>query len=109
MNNKIKFSDLTIKDFFFFNRMITPTFITIVYWIALFFIVIASLTMILGSFALFTYSFSAGLVTFFSGIVTFIAGFISTRIGFELICILFNINHNIEKLANEKTNSETQE
>lgn len=109
MNNKIKFSDLTIKDFLFLNRMITPTFINIVYWIALFCITITSLTMIFGSFALFAYSFSAGLFTFFTGIITFVAGFISTRIGLELICVLFNINHNIQKLANEKTDSETQE
>ncbi|OCG24793.1 hypothetical protein A9G22_03675 [Gilliamella sp. App2-1] len=31
-----------------------------------------------------------------------------TRIGFLLICLLFNINHNIQKLANEKSNFENQ-
>ncbi|WP_194240620.1 MULTISPECIES: DUF4282 domain-containing protein [unclassified Gilliamella] len=109
MNKKIDFKDLTIKDFFFFNKMLTPSFITIVYWIALVLIGISALTMILGSFAAFAYSFTMGLVAFFTGIITLIVGFISTRIGFELICVLFNINHNIQKLANENTDSEKQE
>ncbi|NUF49767.1 hypothetical protein A9G24_01850 [Gilliamella sp. App6-5] len=98
-----------MKDFFFFNKMLTPSFITIVYWIALVLIGISALTMILGSFAAFAYSFTMGLVAFFTGIITLIVGFISTRIGFELICVLFNINHNIQKLANENTDSEKQE
>ncbi|WP_202112693.1 DUF4282 domain-containing protein [Gilliamella sp. Pas-s95] len=109
MNKKFDFKDLTIKDFFFFNKMLTPSFITIVYWITLVLIGFSALTMILGSFALFAYSFTAGLFTFFSGIITFVVGFVSTRIGFELICVLFNINHNIQKLANEKTDSEKTE
>ncbi|KDN10537.1 MULTISPECIES: DUF4282 domain-containing protein [unclassified Gilliamella] len=109
MNKKIDFKGFTIKDLFFFDKMLTPSCITIVYWIALLLIGISAFSMILGSFAAFTYSFTMGLVAFFTGIVTLVVGFISTRIGFELICVLFNINQNIQKLANEKTNSEKQE
>ncbi|MFQ1017023.1 DUF4282 domain-containing protein [Gilliamella sp. BG7] len=109
MNKKIDFKNLTIKDLFCFDKMLTPSFITIVYWIALIIIGFSAFTIILSSFALFTYSFTAGLFTFFTGIITFVVGFISTRIGFELICVLFNINHNIQKLANEKTDSEKKE
>jgi fumarate reductase subunit C len=89
--------------------MLTPSCITIVYWIALLLIGISAFTTILGSFVTFDYSFTMDLVVFFTGIVTLVVGFISTRIGFELICVLFNINQNIQKLTNEKSNSEKQE
>ena len=58
--------------------------------------------MIFASFASFQYSFFGGMFTLISGIITLVVGIISARIGFELICVLFNINRNIEKLALNK-------
>jgi fatty acid desaturase len=106
MNKKINFKDISIKDFFFFDKMMTPVFITIVYWIALVLVGFSALSIIIGSFAIFPYSASAGIIAFFTGIITFVVGFISTRIGFELLCVLFSINNNIRKLAEEKTGVE---
>ena len=103
MKNNINLKDLSFKDFIFFNKLLTPVFITIVFWVAIAIVIISGLSIILGSFALFNYSFSAGMIVLFGGILTIIGGLVSTRIVFELICILFNINRNIEKLASEST------
>ncbi|OCG07815.1 hypothetical protein A9G13_06265 [Gilliamella sp. wkB178] len=105
MKNNVKFKDLSFKDFFFFNKLLTPVFITIIYWVVIALVIISGLSIILGSFALFHYSFSMGMIAFFSGIFTIIGGLVSTRIVFEIICILFNINRNIEKIASASTDT----
>ncbi|MCX8650087.1 DUF4282 domain-containing protein [Gilliamella sp. B2776] len=99
--------NFSLTDFFTLNKMITPAFITIIYWITLVFIAIGGLSMIFASFASFQYSFFGGMFTLISGIITLVVGIISARIGFELICVLFNINRNIEKLALNKNDSIT--
>lgn len=103
MKNIIDTDGLSFKDLFFFNKMITPKIITIVYWISLILIAISGLVIIFSSLFLFRYSFGTGLMGIISGILTIIVGSVFTRIGYELISILFNINKNIEKLASNKS------
>ena len=102
MKKIINSENFSLADFFFFKKMITPVFITVIYWITLVFIALGGLGVIFASFASFQYSFFGGMFTLISGIVTLVVGIISARIGFELICVLFNINRNIEKLALNK-------
>ena len=102
MKKIINSENFSLADFFFFKKMITPVFMTVIYWITLVLIAIGGLGMIFASFASFQYSFFGGMFTLISGIVTLVVGIISARIGFELICVLFNINRNIEKLALNK-------
>lgn len=74
------------KDLFFFNRMLTPSIITIVYWLLLIFVVLSGLGM------MFTQSFLGGL-----GILIF--GTIGVRIWCELLIVLFKINDNLKVVA----------
>lgn len=99
MKNNIDLQGLSFKDIFFFNKLLTPAFITIVYWVSLALIIIGGLATIFGSFSLFRLNFTMGVIGLFTGVIIIIVGFVTTRITFELICVLFNINRNIEKLA----------
>ena len=103
MKNIIDTEGLSFKDLFFFNKMITPKIITLLYWISLILITISGLVVIFSSFYWFRYSFGSGLKSILSGILIIILGTVFTRIGYELISILFNINRNIEKLASNKS------
>ena len=112
MNKIVNSEKFSLADFFFLKKMITPVFMTVIYWITLVLIAIGGLGMIFASFASFQYSFFGGMFTLISGIVTLVVGIISARIGFELICVLFNINRNIEKLAlnkDDNTNDSSNE
>ncbi|OCG03093.1 DUF4282 domain-containing protein [Gilliamella sp. wkB112] len=105
MKNNINLKDISFKDFFFFNKLLTPVFITIIFWVAIAVIIVSGLSIILSSLTLFKYNASMGMIAFFGGIFTIIGGLVSTRIVFEIICVLFNINRNIEKLASESTDT----
>lgn len=115
MKKIINSEGFSLVDFFFFNKMITPVIITILYWVTLVLIVLSGLGVIIASFHSFQYSFLGGLIAFFTGVIGLIVGVISARIGFELVCVLFNINRNIEKLAvsqnssNEDQNSDDKQ
>lgn len=73
-------------DLLFFNRLIMPSVLTFFYWISLAFIVLGSL-------------FNIFQGNFFYGLFCLIIGVIVTRICFELICVSFSINRNLEKLV----------
>ncbi|OTP80937.1 hypothetical protein B5S40_14070, partial [Gilliamella apicola] len=87
-------------------------FMTVIYWVTLALIAIGGLGMFFASFAGFRYSFFGGMFGLIGSIITLIIGVISTRIVFELICVLFNINRNLEKLAlnkDDNTNDSSNE
>ncbi|WP_219997401.1 DUF4282 domain-containing protein [Frischella perrara] len=96
---------LTIKDLLFFNKMLTPKLLPLFYWIALLCVSISGLFIILGSLSLIGISFFMAISGIISGIITIVMGAISIRIGCELISVLFNINRNIEKVANSQQNA----
>lgn len=76
------------KDLFFFDRMLTPSIITVVYWLLLLSVLVSGLGV------MFTQSFFAGL-----GIV--IGGIIGVRIWCELLIVLFKIHQNLRTLADK--------
>ena len=108
MKKIVDTSGLSFKDFFFFDKMFTPKIITVIYWISLVFIVFSGLVLIFSSFLLMRYSFGSALLGILSGIITIVGGAVFTRIGYEIICVLFNINRNIEKLALDKSTEDNQ-
>lgn len=83
MNNTGCHYDL--KDWFYLNRLLIPQILTIIYWIMLAIVVLASLSTL----------FKVG---FFSGLIELIGSVIATRIIFEIIIVIFGINRNLEKL-----------
>lgn len=98
--------NLTFKDLIFFKKLITPSVLTYIYWLSCVGIILFALISLFGSFAVFTfYGFGAWLTSFFMIIVYTFVLFVSTRVAFELIIIIFNINDNLKKIANQKTNT----
>ncbi|MHB8920469.1 MAG: DUF4282 domain-containing protein [Halothiobacillus sp.] len=82
-----------MKDLLFFNDMITPKIITVVYWLLLLMVVISGL----GS--MFAMGFSFG--SFLKGLFMIVVGGIGVRIWSELMIVLFKINENMQKLADK--------
>lgn len=78
-----------MKAIFFFDEMLTPKIITLVYWAGLAGVLISSIGMIFGGSLVW-------------GIGTLIFGAISTRIFSELLIVLFKIHENLQKLASKE-------
>lgn len=79
-----------MKEIFYFDSMLTPKIITVVYWFML-------LTVLLsGSMAMF--GSEAG--SFLGGLGIIIGGAIFSRIWCELLIVLFKINENLQNIAN---------
>lgn len=85
-----------MKNMFFFESMLTPKIITIVYWLLL----LASL--ITGIVSMFSGYQGLTFLSFIFGIVTIAAGALGARIWCELMIVLFKINSNLQKLSDEK-------
>lgn len=75
-----------MRDLFFFDSMLTPKIITVVYWLLLAGVVLGGLGAI----------FSGQI---FAGIGTLIGGVIGVRIWCELLIVLFKVNDNIKALV----------
>jgi len=88
---------MTIRDVLFFDAMLTPKVVTLVYWLLLVAAVIAGLgTMFYMGFQYMTFG------TFMRGIAITIGGAIGARIWCELVIVLFKLNENVQRIANSK-------
>ena len=76
-----------MKNIFFFDSMLTPKIITLVYWFMLLGSLILGLAM-LGD-------------NFLGGLGIIIGGAIGSRIWCELLIVLFKINENLQKIASK--------
>lgn len=75
-----------MRDILFFDSMLTPKIITIVYWILLFVVVVSGIgSMFAGKFLM--------------GLAALVGGAVGARIWCELLIVLFKINDNIKQLA----------
>ncbi|HUF10024.1 MAG TPA: DUF4282 domain-containing protein [Rhodothermales bacterium] len=73
------------EDFLFFDKMLTPKIITLVYWLMLIGAVIGGLTTIFAG-------------QFLYGIVILVGGAIAARIWCELLIVLFKMNEALQEL-----------
>ncbi len=76
------------RDFLFLDKMITPTIITVVYWIS------SVAVILIGFFSM----FQGGLAVL-SGLLTVIIGPVVVRMYCEIVIIFFKINDNIKALS----------
>ncbi|OCG30549.1 hypothetical protein A9G34_09950 [Gilliamella sp. Choc4-2] len=79
-------------DLLFFRRLIMPSVLTFLYWLLLAFIVIMNII-------------NMCYVSFLGGLFGLIGGVIATRLIFELMCVFFSINRNLEKLVDLQSNN----
>ena len=84
-----------MKDLLVFEDMLTPKIITVVYWIALFAVVMS------GLFTIFAGP-SGFLVNLVTGLLIIVFGGLLMRIYCELMIVLFKINENVKKLADRQ-------
>ncbi len=88
---------MNFRDVFFFDAMLTPKIITIVYWLLLVFVLLSGL----GSIFL----YGAANVTFggfIKGILITVGGAIAARIWCELMIVFFKIHEHVQKIAGSK-------
>jgi hypothetical protein len=83
------------KDLFFFDEMLTPKVITILYWVALLYVAATGLSVMFAGDKMTFAKFAGGL-----GVV--IGGAIAARIASELLVAVFKINENLQSLADRK-------
>lgn len=96
MKDSNNFNSFPVKELLFFNKLIMPTIITVIYWIV-------STIVILGG--LYTMFFGG---SFFYGLIFIVFGVVLIRILFEMICVVFSINRNLEKLVELQLSSRKQ-
>ncbi|WP_210402405.1 DUF4282 domain-containing protein [Nautilia sp. PV-1] len=92
---------MNIKDFFFFNRFITPTAITVIYWLMLLGVFIGGIAEMFGGYYGFTFQ------SFVSGLLIIVIGAITIRIYLEIIMVIFKINSNLETIAKNSVKKTT--
>lgn len=80
-----------MRNFFFFDKMITPKIINIVYWFAILGAVISGVISMQNPFG-------GGLLV---GLGTIIGGVIAARISCELIIVLFKINESLLEIRHK--------
>jgi hypothetical protein len=83
----------TMKNLFFFNKMLTPKIITIVYWLLLVAAVLSGLDMMFNEYDGLT------VMSFFMGLAVSIGSMIGARIWCELLIVLFKIHENLQSIA----------
>lgn len=82
---------LFMKQTLFFDAMVTPKIITLLYWLGL-------VGVVVGSIALMAGMFGGGL---WSGLAVLVFGLIGTRVWCELLIVLFKIHENLQKVASK--------
>jgi len=80
-----------MKDLLFFEKMVTPKVINIVYWFMLTSAILTGLAVM----------FSQHGGGFLSGVFILISGVVGARIFCELLIVLFKINENLQKMADK--------
>lgn len=96
MKDSNNFNSFSVKELLFFNKLIMPTILTVIYWIVLIIVILGGL---------YTMFFSG---SFFGGLIGLLVGIVSTRVTFEMICVVFSINRNLEKLVELQSGSRKQ-
>ena len=79
-----------MQDLLSFNKMITPVFIHVIYWIGIGAVVLAGLGIVAGSGSI------------LKGLLAIVVGLIVVRVGCEVLIVLFRINDNLTALRNSK-------
>ena len=91
-----------LNKFLYFDEMITPVIIKVIFWIGVALAVISGLGMIVSGIG----SRYGGGIQVLIGLLTIVIGPFLVRIWCEIMVVLFEIHKNLVEI-NRKTNSET--
>jgi hypothetical protein len=88
---------MSVRDVLYFDSMLTPKVVTLVYWLLLLAALIAGLgSMFYTGFQYMSFS------TFARAVVITLGGAIAARIWCELVIVLFKLNENMQRMVNQK-------
>lgn len=88
---------MSVRDVLYFDSMLTPKVVTLVYWLLLLGALIAGIgSMFYTGFQYMSFS------TFARALLITLGGAIAARIWCELMIVLFKLNENIQRMVNEK-------
>ena len=79
-----------MQDLLSFNRMITPVFIHVIYWIGIVAVMLAGFGIVAGG---------GGIL---KGLLAMVVGVIVARVGCEVLIVLFRINDNLAAIRNSR-------
>lgn len=84
-----------MRDVLFFDNMLTPKIITIVYWLLLLAAVVGGLGSMFGGYSGFTVG------KFFMGLFYVAGGAIAARIWCELLIVMFKMNEALQEMRHK--------
>jgi hypothetical protein len=84
-----------MKDLLFFEKLVTPKFITFIYWLMLAGIVIGGIYRIFGGYG------GVSVSKFFMGLVFIVLGAVGVRVWCELLIVLFKMNEALQDIRNK--------
>ena len=84
-----------MKELLFFDKMVTPNIITIVFWLLLVVAVFSGLG------AMFGQPGGMSFMSFITGIFMIVAGCVFARIWCELLIVLFRMNEALQEMRNK--------
>jgi hypothetical protein len=88
---------MNVRNLFYFDAMLTPRVITVVYWLLLVVVVLAGLgTLFYTGFQYMSFG------RFMRAVGITIGGAILARIWCELMIVLFKLNENMQRLVQQK-------
>jgi Domain of unknown function (DUF4282) len=88
---------MTLRNILYFDAMLTPKVVTLVYWLLLVGALVAGIgSMFYTGFQYMTFG------TFMRGVAITVGGAIGARIWCELVIVLFKLNENVQRIATSK-------
>lgn len=81
-----------MKDVLFFENMLTPKIITLVYWLLLLAAIVGGIGSMFGGYEGFTFG------KFIMGIIYAVGGALAARIWCELLIVLFKMNDALQEI-----------
>lgn len=91
-----------MRNLFFFDAMLTPKIITLVYWLLLLAAVTSGIDTALSGYG------KPHISSVLSGLAVIVVGAIGARIWCELLIVLFKIHENLKKLADKTSINDEQ-
>jgi len=96
------------QDLFQWDRFITPTIIKIFYWMVIALIILFGISGIFSALTLMAVSPFGGFIMLLSALAGIAVGIIFSRIGAELILIIFRINEHLGAIRDQGRDHERQ-
>jgi hypothetical protein len=96
------------KDLFQWDRFITPSIIKSFYWLVIVLIVLSGLSGVLSALAAMAISPFGGFLLLLASLAAIVVGIIFSRIGAELILIVFRINEHLGAIRDQGRERERQ-